>query len=925
MPAGAQILKESRVSETKCPKCGKKIAGENRGGSLTGYLFKAFDCNCGASDQKLFSKADNGNEFCPVCGLVIAAESKDGSLTGFLFQSTRCKCAKGVDFNTGKMSSKFWKLKAGNDTIFVQAGASEKKLEAPLVGLKAGATIGGVYEIIELIGRGGMGEVYLARHQGLAKKCALKVIPPEQVTEMGWQRFQLEAKAVAKLDHINLVRVTDLGIHDGCLPFFAMDYVNGKNLADLVAEQGPMPLKTMLDVFKQVCDGLDFAHRHGILHRDLKPANIMMVVEPGGARTAKVLDFGLAKLTGHDRDKQSLTAVGDVFGSPFYMSPEQCNGEKLDNRSDIYSLGCAMFECLTGRPPFVGSIASAVLFSQQEADPPSLESIVGAGKFPASLEIVLAKMLRKNPVERYQTCRELKADLERVERGEAVLPFYATRRDVAAPAKNFEREAGQKSNSLLSVAAFAVVLLVLGLGAVAALLFNQPKPPVVNYEVKEPEGFPLQAGEPFLRGREPSLNGPVLIYGFPEQSIGNIFLDGGKPIPCRDEVKFQLGSWVTFQPDTKANFNSETALRFRSNDFDELMLNYDPAVFKDPKKMTSLRSLQLLTGLKAVTISALDEDWIDPFDQVLPILEKLPAIRTLKIEGQSAITPQALAKSKLLDQLEFLSIHTNRNITAVLEKLKAANKIVGLRLRSTDLNDADCRLIASLKGLRSLELLDCEFPKESIHLISQSPNLRNLTLQNGNLDSRAAGDFLSNLQKHGLLTASLSSPLISKEELIVLEKACPYLCFAGQAPGANDAPDSLAKQYMTLSVADRAKLPIAALLLRTIHESDYGSAFENKMLQPFVNFARFNTFDAFVVCGPSFKPGTKLWTANFKGNRPISCTVFPNVMKMPDFLPDATAARSNNLIPRHYYDEKGILFSVSQYQSPEFIERHRGL
>ncbi len=201
--------------------------------------------------------------------------------------------------------------------------------------------------------------MYLARHTALGKKCALKVIPPDHVTEIGWQRCQLEARAVAKLDHKNLVRVTDLGIHEGCFPYYAMDCVEGKNLAELLTEQGPMPHTTVLEVFMQVCDGVECAHHSGILHRDLKPANIMLVTGKGAIKQAKILDFGLAKLTRPDRLGQSLTAMGDIFGSPFYMSP-----------------------------------------------------------FPASLEIVVAKLLRKNPVERYQTISELRIDLEKVAKGE---------------------------------------------------------------------------------------------------------------------------------------------------------------------------------------------------------------------------------------------------------------------------------------------------------------------------------------------------------------------------------------------------------------------------------------------------------------------------------------------------------------------------
>ncbi len=349
-------------------------------------------------------------------------------MTGFLFQSTRCKCLPDKEFVAGNMTAKLWKLKrAGGNTIFTNAASAESRAPDSSIDLAPGATIGGVYKIIKLIGRGGMGEVYLARHETLEKKCALKVIPPEQVTEIGWQRFQLEAKAVARLNHINLVRVFDLGIHEGCLPFYAMDYVEGQNLAELLEEHGPMPLKTLLEIFVQVCDGVECAHNGGILHRDLKPANIMVVTSSTGKKQAKVLDFGLAKLTKHDRTRQSLTAHGDVFGSPFYMSPEQCNGAKIDRRSDIYSLGCTIFECLTGRPPFTSHLAAAVMFSHAEAERPSLESVVGSGKFPASMEVIVAKLLRINPMERYQTLSQLKSDLELIALGKDVQPVYVSR------------------------------------------------------------------------------------------------------------------------------------------------------------------------------------------------------------------------------------------------------------------------------------------------------------------------------------------------------------------------------------------------------------------------------------------------------------------------------------------------------------------
>jgi len=430
------------VEKELCPKCGRRLAPERRPGSLTSYLFGAVDCNCATAPRSAAAgaKSDDTFNFCARCGLRIDDKDHGGSLTGFLFQSTRCKCPADENFAEGRMSAKFWKLKkGGGSNIFTSAPsdshAGARRGRAPSIDLASGAIIGGVYKIIRLIGLGGMGEVYLATHEALDKKCALKVIPPDQVTEVGWQRFQLEAKAVAKLEHINLVKVTDLGIHDGCLPYYAMDYIEGQNLADILTEKGHLSLSTTMDIFSQVCSGVECAHRGGILHRDLKPANLMLTRAANGKLIVKVLDFGLAKLTKQDRSHQSLTAVGDVFGSPYYMSPEQCNGEKLDNRSDIYSLGCAMFECLTGQPPFAGNKPTAIIFSQLEADPPTLESIVGPGKLPASIEVVMAKLLRKNPAERYQTMAQVKADLKLVAAGKDVAPVYQSRQKTVHPVR----------------------------------------------------------------------------------------------------------------------------------------------------------------------------------------------------------------------------------------------------------------------------------------------------------------------------------------------------------------------------------------------------------------------------------------------------------------------------------------------------------
>lgn len=305
---------------------------------------------------------------------------------------------------------------AGPDTLSVSQtfnmGAFRTEVE-----IAAGTVIGGNYKVLRLLGKGGMGQVYLAEQLNLGKNCAIKVIPPNQVTEKAWQRFQTEARAVAKMEHPNLVRVTDLGVHEGTMPFYAMDFVEGQSLDWYLKNNKVMNWQTALAVFLQVAEGLDYAHKNGIVHRDLKPANIVLVTQPGGAMQAKILDFGLAKLSQNDASDLRLTATGEIFGSPLYMSPEQCLGESVDHCSDIYSLGCTLFECLTGQPPYTGEFGLAVMSKHQLAPVPSLSGILGKENVPAGLDKVLTKMLAKSPQERYQSALELSEDLRRVAAG----------------------------------------------------------------------------------------------------------------------------------------------------------------------------------------------------------------------------------------------------------------------------------------------------------------------------------------------------------------------------------------------------------------------------------------------------------------------------------------------------------------------------
>ncbi len=287
----------------------------------------------------------------------------------------------------------------------------------------SGDIIGDSYQLIDLLGQGGMGVVYRVHHLILDKQFALKLLAPDQIKNQSWRRFETEGRALAKLNHANIVSIFNMGIDKGC-PYFVMDLLDGMSLAERIDETGPLSGRESLEIFLQVCSGLSCAHKNGIIHRDIKPANIMLISE-GGSTKVKIVDFGIARLQSIDASgRQALTAHGEVFGSPLYMSPEQTRGEQLDARSDLYSLGCALFETLTGQVPFRGTSALATLVMHQEAEPPKLQSTSTRNNFnssfASSLDLLLARCLSKDANNRYQSADQVAVDLQRIIDGKPI-------------------------------------------------------------------------------------------------------------------------------------------------------------------------------------------------------------------------------------------------------------------------------------------------------------------------------------------------------------------------------------------------------------------------------------------------------------------------------------------------------------------------
>jgi serine/threonine protein kinase len=278
--------------------------------------------------------------------------------------------------------------------------------------LSEDGTLKAKYEFLGTIGSGGMGVIYKARQRILNKMVAIKVLHSHLLSLEAMRRFQLEGKATSQLKHQGIVSVLDFGVTEPGQPYMVMDYVEGQTLSALLKQSGPLKLDRFLNIFIQVCDALEHAHSRSILHRDVKPSNIMLVRNAAGQEEVRIMDFGIAKLLDDtESGAQHLTRTGEAIGSPLYMSPEQCRCSALDQRSDIYSVGCVMYEALAGTPPFLGNSTIATLMMHINDDPlPMSEGSLAVEINPRMQEIV-SRTLKKNPDERPQSMGHLKNDL----------------------------------------------------------------------------------------------------------------------------------------------------------------------------------------------------------------------------------------------------------------------------------------------------------------------------------------------------------------------------------------------------------------------------------------------------------------------------------------------------------------------------------
>jgi len=293
-------------------------------------------------------------------------------------------------------------------------GAALPESTDPLVG----QVLLGQFEILETVGRGAMGTVYRARQATMERLVAVKVLRKELVRDAAViKRFQREARAVARLQHPNIVTVFLIGETPEGLPYIVMEYVDGESLSAICSREGTLAVGRALGITRQIASALSEAHGAGVVHRDLKPENIIVATRRHAQDFVKVLDFGIAKIVGARADVSQLTRTGTIFGTPHYIAPEQASGGEVDHRADLYSLGVILFRMVTGRLPFEGSGGMQVLLAHIREQPPRPRDL--NPRLSRELEEVILRALVKDPAARWQSADEFILALERVPEAKA--------------------------------------------------------------------------------------------------------------------------------------------------------------------------------------------------------------------------------------------------------------------------------------------------------------------------------------------------------------------------------------------------------------------------------------------------------------------------------------------------------------------------
>ncbi len=591
-----------------------------------------------------------------------------------------------------------------NNDKLPSAGSGEEVFEV-------GQKVFGRFEVLSCLGAGGMGQVYKVRDMNLDKTLALKVLHAHAREDNLLVRFQNEAKTASRLIHPSIATVYDFGLSADGVPYMAIEFIEGETLAE-VLEAGPLPIDLFLSIFADVADALECAHRNGIIHRDIKPGNIMIVEREDGSFDTKVVDFGLAKNVGATAGGVEQRTTTALTGTPLYMSPEQSRGEPATARSDLYALGCVMYEAIAGQPPFVGKNAVETLLLHQNAKPRPLRSLLRE-QFSSGVLSIIDQLIAKNPEDRITSAAEVAQLLDaEIETIEGLANQSSVQDGTIHPADKDAAEFGyirlipfeSLKSGKVTVGVVSVILLVVA-GVSVAMFVSEPKPEKTK---------PLRFESLSDTLADPELHGDKIdktLAKLTKSGLGED-MEKGVALPLSANGGSGNGKLGLF---TAGGEKWPTTLE------EARQANRNEATPENRKRTVARLKSEILGGLKEVKIFVygplLDED--------MSVFQNCQSLEDIDASSMP-IGNEGLMYLSGLKNLRSLKL--NGTLVTSLEQLKDVEQLQHLNLEDTGISDKTVATIRKFKKLEQLSLGATEVTIAGLAKLVDLPRLYDVTL-----------------------------------------------------------------------------------------------------------------------------------------------------------------------------------------------------
>lgn len=529
-----------------------------------------------------------------------------------------------------------------------------------------------------------MGVVYHINQVFLNKELALKTIERRGISDETMRRFQKEARTAFAVKHPNVISVDDFGLLDDQTPFLVMELVRGETLTEKLKRTTCLPISEAIPMFIQICSGLAYAHELGVVHRDIKPSNIMILddMEPGTEGSVKIVDFGIATFA-QENEERSLTHTTEISGSPLYISPEQCSGGRVDHRADIYSLGCVLFEALTGTPPFIGDTALTTMMKHKSQLAPTLKEASLGKIFPKELEQIVATMLAKSPEQRYQSISRVAKDLAATISGDAI--------QKPAPAPKIKLPNSIPKPLILTRSIFFGAILLTTLTSATLAGFTA-------FQFKH-----LQLEQPIIQVIRDKASAK-----FRAEDIA---------LPIDDEA---LDKWRNLSLDGLAR------LLKQAEPDGHFKMQFSTLTREQMQMITNARWIKLL-DLEACTFANND----------LALLTQLPKLQELRVPGSNFNDEGAAHLAKCSD-LGLVSASGTNLTDKGIALLSAHQNLTDLGLNSVNITDVGMKSLGTLKHLNHLELKgDKSVTSEGLKYLRNCAITELALNENPNIDDQA--------------------------------------------------------------------------------------------------------------------------------------------------------------------------------------------